>query len=401
MLCTFLEGVGLSLQFYFATIKAGKLIDPIFSTLMMGVYFATASISSILIGKLSDKLQKRKIFGLIGSFATGITCMFYFFITDMVLFLLNSFFMGISFSFISSTMPSLFTENEKKMEKGKLSSLYNMSNSAGWAFTTLFGEIAFIFIQDYIFIVFSMLPIIGGFLLIGCKDSCELEETNQIETKPFNEKHYGAIKPFLILLAVILAFRHLASQGTISAMLPNYMVWELNAAELERGIIFSINMWLQIVLMIPMGYLVDKIGRKYTLLLGVLGTMITAFGYGLCRTPLQVIPFQILMAVAWTALINSASAYVIDITNETDRARGMGYLNAGLSFGGTIGPFVAGFSLYVLNRNFEISFMILSLFAIPGIIACLFLQENRKNHVYKIFKKQSNIKNNIELVNFY
>ena len=86
MLSTFLQGIALSTQFYFATIKAGLLINPIISTLMMGIYFATSSIMNVLVGKLSDKLQKRKIFGIIGSFMSGIVCMLYFFSTDVLSF---------------------------------------------------------------------------------------------------------------------------------------------------------------------------------------------------------------------------------------------------------------------------------------------------------------------------
>ena len=67
MVFTFCNGIGLSIQFYFATIKAGLLVDPIVSALMMGVYFGTSAIFSILFGKLSDHVKKRKIFGIIGS----------------------------------------------------------------------------------------------------------------------------------------------------------------------------------------------------------------------------------------------------------------------------------------------------------------------------------------------
>jgi len=396
MMSTFLQGVGLSLQFYFATIKAGKLINPIISTLMMGIYFATASIANILVGKMSDKLQKRKVFGIFGSFMTGIVCMLYFFTTDMYVFFLGSFLLGISFSFITATIPALFTEIETEMEKGKLVSLYNMSNSAGWAFATLFGEIVFIFIQDYIFIVFAFFPILGGILLLGVRDSSEFEKPIKIKTPEFDKEHYDLIKPFLIFLAIALAFRHLASQGTIISLLPNYMVLELSATELERGIIFSLNMWLQIILMLPMGYLVDKIGRKYMLLFGVVGTMTCAFGYGLSMIPWHLIPVQILMAFSWTAIINSSAAYIIDVTNESDRAKGMGYLNAGLSIGGTIGPFMAGFSLFIFSHNFTLSFMVISLFAIPGIILLLFIKENRQTHVYTLFNKQSKLIKNKE-----
>ncbi|MHA1784615.1 MAG: MFS transporter [Candidatus Helarchaeota archaeon] len=392
MISTFGSGIGLGLQFYFATIKAGSLINPILSTLMMGVYFATSSIFGIIVGKLSDHFRKRKIFGIFGNITSGIIFIQYFFVSDAFFFIFYSFLIGITTGLVGATIPALFTENEPDLKKGKLISYYNICNSAGWAVSVLLGEIIFFFIGDFIYFVFGVVPIIASVLLLFCKeDHLQYESKEKIDEINENQNHYDLIKPFLIYLAILLAFRHLTSQGTISSLLPNYLVLELKSDEFLRGIIYSSNTFLQVVLMIPIGHLVDKFGRKTFLTIGVTCTMISAFGYGISTSPLQVIPFQISLAIGWTSLINSASAYIIDVTTPQDRAKGMGYLNAGLSIGGTAGPFLAGLSLFIFNQNFQISFIFLSLFAIPSIILCLLIKEDKKHHVYEIFNKKSRI----------
>ena len=126
-------------------------------------------------------------------------------------------------------------------------------------------------------------------------------------------------------------------------------------------------------------------------MIGFVFSTIAAFGYGLCIDPWQVIPFQICIAFGWTCLINSSSAYIIDVTKKNDRAKGVGFLNSGLAIGGTAGPFLASFSLFMFLGSFQLSFFFLSLFGIPGIILCLFIKEDKKNHVYEILGKKSKI----------
>ena len=390
MLCTFCNGIGLGLQFYFATIKAGLLIDPILSALMMGVYFATSSIFSILFGKLSDHLKKRKIFGIIGTIFSGIIYIQYFYITDLVFFIIFSLLAGIATSIVNSTVPALYAEIDPHIEKGKLMSLYNVSNSAGWAVGVFTGEILFIFIHYYVFLVFGFVTIIAFIFLIPVNED-HLLENNKPQDVKLNNSHYSMIKPFLIFLAVILAFRHITSQGTFTALVPNFLALELQATEIVRGSIYSLNTFLQVALMIPIGRLVDKFGRRNMLMVGVIFSTIAAFGYSLAITPFHVIPFQVCIAIGWTCVINSSSAYIIDVTTVNDRAKGVGFLNAGLSIGGTIGPFLASLSLYMFFGSFQFSFIFLSLFGIPGIILCFLIKEDKENHIYEILKKKSKI----------
>ena len=388
MICTFCNGIGLGLQFYFATIKAGLFLGPIVSALMMGVYFATSSVFSILFGKLSDHLKKRKIFGIIGTIFSGIVYMQYFFITDLVFFLFFSFLAGISTSIVNSTIPALYAEIDPHTEKGKLMSFYNISNSAGWAVGVFMGEILFIFIQYYVFLTFGIVTIAAFICLIPINEDHLLRNSEPQDVK-LNNSHYGMIKPFLIFLAVILAFRHLTAQGAFTSLVPNFLALELQATEILRGSIYSLNTFLQVALMIPVGRLVDKFGRRNMLSVGVFFSIIAAFGYSLSFTPFHVIPFQVCIAIGWTCVINSASAYIIDVTTVNDRAKGVGFLNAGLSIGGTIGPFLASLSLYIFNGSFQLSFIFLSLFGIPGLILSFLIKEDKQDHVYQLLGKKS------------
>ncbi|MHA1145098.1 MAG: MFS transporter, partial [Candidatus Helarchaeota archaeon] len=257
-------------------------------------------------------------------------------------------------------------------------------NSLGWASGVLLGETLSMFMLNYIYILFGCFPLISAVILIFVKEPHSISKKKEDPLKKEKmESHFRIAKPFLLFIAMIIIFRHLTSQGSVISLLPNYLGLRLNITGFERGFIFSLNSFLQVFLMIPIGMLVDKIGRRNVILMGVIGTMITSIGYGVSVTSLQIIPFQVTMAISWSAIISGCNAYVIDVTIPEDRAKGMGILNAGFSIGGTIGPILAGLFLFISFENFQFGFFAVSLFSIPAIVLCCFLVEHRKDHVYK------------------
>ena len=393
MLSTLGNGIGVSAQFYFAVIKGGILINPILSGLMMGVYFLTGSIMAILFGKLSDRMKNRKLFGIAGNLLTGFISIFYFFVSDMFFFLFSSFLMGIAFAAVASTMPALFSEHEPDMESGKLMSYFNISQSGGWAIGVLGGEILYIFVSEWVFFIFGGIAFVSAMLLLMVREKHEKEAFKpEITREKQSNDHYNFIRPFLIYLAAIIVFRHLSCQGSIAALVPNYLVLELSADELTRGFIYALNNIIQVAFMLPAGYLVDKIGRKNVLTLGLIFAFITTAGYAFTFNAWHLAPFQVTLGVSWALIINGGAAYVMDVTVEADRAKGMGFLNAGLSIGGTIGPFLASLFLFMFSQDFRISFLLLSLFSTIGIALCLILREDKDTHVYNLLGRKSNEK---------
>lgn len=278
------------------------------------------------------------------------------------------------------------------MDKGRLMSFYNTGLSLGWAVGVFAGEFLILFIGDFLYILYGIIPLISAVLLIFVPD----EPFSNINPKKIPESESGKsafqiVQPLLICFAMMLAFRHLTSQGSVISLLPNYLGL-VGASEIERGILFSLNSFLQVPFMFPIGKLVDKIGRRAILFIGVVGTMFTAVGYGFSTFPLQILPSQILMAFSWGCIITGGTAYVIDLTTQEDRAKGMGYLNAGLSVGGTAGPFLAGLFLFVSGLSFQWSFIWISLFSIPAIVLWGLQKEDRKTHSYKFIWQKNYIR---------
>ncbi|MBD3230125.1 MAG: MFS transporter [Candidatus Lokiarchaeota archaeon] len=392
------NNISYTCQFYFANIKAGELIDPIVSSLMTGIFFGTLAIFGLIIGKLSDHFRRRRIFGIIGCMITAIIYFQYYYSSTIFQFLLLSSLIGIFIAFSNSTIPALFSEKEPKMKKGKLMSIYNAVLCLGWASGILLGEFFSYYFLDLNYFILGSFSIVSGIILFFVKDEFNKSKKNfyQKNDKIRSNSHYKHIKSFLLILVIILAFRQLSSLGAYSSM-ANYLGLYLNATDIERGIISSSDYIFAIIFMIPMGIIVDKIGRKNGFIIGTSLTIIAIIGFGIIISPWHILIFYMLGAMAWASMINSSNAYVLDITNQSERARGMGYLSAGLSIGGTLGPFMQGLLLYLTGGNFRMSFLIISIFLIPSLSVSLLIKEDKKNHLYKIFNKISN--NEIQVEN--
>lgn len=408
LLAILLYSIGQVIVSIYALTKADRFTNPIVPTIMMSSYFASLAVFSLIFSKYSDKLKKRNIFNIFGAFLTAIFYLLYIFTSDPLIFILIHTLLGIAYSLISSTSQALFTEMEPEIEHGKLMSYYNIVGSVGWSIGALFGGFIDQFYSDFVFIFFSIITFCASFVIIFVHDipfNIEPIRINNIQSNYKNNNLSKNFKHIIFILTLIVLFRHLTSQGSVVALLPIWLT-RLGASESESGFILSINTIAQAILMIPIGRLTDKIGRKKVLGIGLIFTGLAAFFYSFATNPWHIVAVQILIAIGWTSLIISSTAIITDITTRENRSTGMGWLNAGLSIGGASGPLISGLLLYFLsnllksdisirgffdplisfltngNLVFILTFQIISLFSIGAIIMWLKLKENKKIHEY-------------------
>ncbi|MHA1300680.1 MAG: MFS transporter [Candidatus Helarchaeota archaeon] len=403
-----LYSIGRVSIFIFAITKADRVADPILPTIMMAFYFAFSATFGMVFGKLSDKLKKRNIFNIIGTFSAAGLNFLYIFASDPFSLILLHTLIGIIFSASVPTSQALFTEMEPEIEHGKLMSYYNAISSVGWAIGALIGGIISEMYGEFVFIFCSIVTLAAGFVVIFVKDvpfEINSQETVVFKLKDKTRYISAETRRILIILALIILFRHLTAQGAIVALLPNWLT-RLGANEFECGIILSVNMITQTFIMIPIGKLTDTIGRKKVLGIGVICAGLSAFLYSLASNPWHIAPIQILVALSWCSIIISGTAIVTDITTRENRSTGMAWLNAGLSVGGTIGPLTSGLLLLILSHSlhtnitiggtfdplinlfsngnlvFILTFQIISLFSLAGVVILLKLKEDKAQHKY-------------------
>jgi len=109
------------------------------------------------------------------------------------------------------------------------------------------------------------------------------------------------------------------------------------------------------------GQLSDKVGRRPLILLGIAGSTIAQVLFGLASSLAMLYIVRAIGGFLSAAMLPATTAYISDITSESDRSRNMAWLGASVSLGVIVGPALGGlttredmqFSLGFLNLKIE------------------------------------------------
>jgi len=174
---------------------------------------------------------------------------------------------------------------------------------------------------------------------------------------------------FLVVVIDLLGF------GIILPLLPFY-AQEFAASAVMIGLLYSVYSFMQLIFSPIWGSWSDRIGRRPIMLMSTMGAVIAYIIFGLAET-LGVLFFSRLIAGMMGGNISTAQAYIADVTDSANRARGMGLIGAAFGIGFVIGPATAtglihpAFHEMVANAGFTdfAAWMGENRYALPGFFA--------------------------------
>ena len=126
-------------------------------------------------------------------------------------------------------------------------------------------------------------------------------------------------------------------------ILPLYLV-SFGASSTVIGAVMAVFTITATIMRIPVGLLIDRIGRKPFLIAGVALFAVGNFGYLWAPGILLMLPFRMLHGVGWSGCTTAVATLAADIAPQKRRGELIGYAAMASSLGGAIGP-VAGFAL--------------------------------------------------------
>ena len=164
-------------------------------------------------------------------------------------------------------------------------------------------------------------------------------------------------------------------------ILPLYLV-SFGASSTVIGAVMAVFTITATATRIPVGLLIDRIGRKPFLLAGVALFAVGNFGYLWAPSILLMLPFRMLHGVGWSGCTTAVATLAADIAPQKRRGELIGYAAMASSLGGAIGP-VAGFAL--LQRfDFSGVFFGAAALLVVSLILAAFVKEPergpRNNH---------------------
>ena len=151
----------------------------------------------------------------------------------------------------------------------------------------------------------------------------------------------GWLKDFL--LTWVNRFSFFLAHHLSRPVLPLYLV-TFGASSTVIGAVMAVSTVTATLMRIPIGLLIDRIGRKPFLLTGIVLFAVGNFGYLWAPTILLMIPFRMLHGIGWSGCTTAAATLAADIAPQKRRGELIGYAAMASSLGGAIGP-VAGFAL--------------------------------------------------------
>jgi MFS transporter, DHA1 family, multidrug resistance protein len=141
---------------------------------------------------------------------------------------------------------------------------------------------------------------------------------------------------FLTIFTVMIGF------GVIMPILP-YYAENMGATATALGLLFATYSIIQFLFSPLWGQISDRIGRKPTLLAGLLGFSLSFFLFGLATELWMLFAARILGGLLSAATLPTVLAYVADTTDTEHRGGGMGIIGAAMGMGVTFGPVIGGF----------------------------------------------------------
>jgi multidrug resistance protein len=144
---------------------------------------------------------------------------------------------------------------------------------------------------------------------------------------------------FIIFITV---FIDLLGFGVLIPILPTFASSEIGVSDFGIGALVAIYSLIQFLFNPIVGKFSDRVGRRPIILVSLLLTSISYVIFSFSTTFFALLMSRFLAGLGGSN-IGTAQAYIADITDKENRAKGMGMIGAAFGLGFVFGPIIGGF----------------------------------------------------------
>ena len=328
--------------------------------LIMTIFPLALFVFPPLLGKLSDKIQNRILFIIIGAFGAVLSFVLFLFTQNLFLIVILSLlygFFGAAFRIIFTLYAELVDNDTKYI------SYYNAVSTCGWFLGSQLGGIFLdVYGIQYIFlllILFSTLNLVSVFfirenrsLILSHYNDTAYERHNDIngENTISVSVYLGlffrnfAIKPIMVILSIIMSF-HIPSITQV-------------------GFLIGLNFLIQVALMLLIGHIISEKNEKLILILGYLFSSIAIIGYIISNNFFSFLISQIFIAFSYSMFWSASVMHIAQNSTPKNKGRYMGFANSSTFSGGFVGGLLFSYLLIAFNSNYNIVMYFMILFPV-------------------------------------
>ena len=135
---------------------------------------------------------------------------------------------------------------------------------------------------------------------------------------------------------------------------------------LHVGMMAGVYALMQLIFAPLWGRWSDRIGRRPLILIGIAGYVVAQVLFGLATSLWLLYAARIIGGILSSATLPVSAAYVVDMTSDESRGRGMAWLGTAVSLGVVVGPALGGMlSRRDLHLNLRFGHFMVDSFSIP------------------------------------
>lgn len=144
-----------------------------------------------------------------------------------------------------------------------------------------------------------------------------------------------------LLLIFLTLFIVVAGFGIVMPILPFY-ARDLGASSFQMGLLVTCYAFAQFLFAPVWGAISDRIGRRAIMITGLVGFSLSFFLMALSDSYLMLLLSRLLGGILAASPRATAQAYVADVTDDHDRAKGMAMAGTAQGLGFVFGPVIGG-----------------------------------------------------------
>lgn len=327
--------------------------------LVIGLFTLSAGISRPFSGKLSDIIGRKKVM-TIGVIFCLITSLFYPILVSIPLFLMLRFIHGFSTGFFPTGSTALLTDELPEHLRGSgmgiCGTFISLGIGVGQGLSSTFK---YWFTMDGLFIAAACFALIAYFLMLRIEET--LPDPQKFRWRSLLLKKDELIEPNVIPVAIVM-FLSASCSGVIFVLSPDIAAF----LKIEnKGWFFLFYVISTIAVRLLTGRLSDRIGRRQTLLIGMILLSTSMVFIGFSNSVLWFTLSAILFGVATGTTSPTIFAWTADLSPPHRRGIGAGTMFIALEFGILFGSLVTN----VIYQNTAAS--VVNVFVFGGSMAAL------------------------------
>lgn len=332
--------------------------------LIITLFTISAAISRPFSGKLSDTIGRKKVM-IIGIVVCFIVSLLYPLSFSIWFFLLLRFLHGFSAGFLPTGATALVTDILPKEARGRGMGIWGTFISLGIGVGQALGDWLFRkFGMDNLFLFAAITALFAGFLIAYVKETLEKKQKFKFNHLSITIK--DVFEPS-VLPAAFVMFLTATCSGIIFVLTPDISDYlGIN----NKGWFFGIYVISTIVIRLFTSSLSDKIGRRKTLLIGVIILIASMFLIGTAHNITAYTTAAVLFGVATGITSPTLFAWTADLSHIDRRGVGSGTMFIALELGIMLGSIS---TIFTYNNHFETIYIGFSFGILMAILAAIYL----------------------------